>query len=296
MVEFAVSGVETYWWLPILVTFVISFFASMGGLSGAFLLLPFQVSILGFTAPAVSPTNLTYNIFSIPSGVYRYSLERRMVWPIAIIMTLGTLPGVFLGAIVRVRYLPDPTSFKLFAGLVLFYMGARLLVDLLKGKEAVKKRGQRFHVVTRSFNLKAVEYEFNDDTHSCPTMGLFGMSLLVGVVGGAYGIGGGAILAPFLVAVLRLPVHTIAGASLFSTWVTSLAGMIFYAYGAPYFAETAAAVKPDIALGALFGVGGFLGIYIGARLQKYMPTRFIKAVIMLCLLFVAGKYILGAVL
>ncbi len=296
MVEFAVSGVETYWWLPILVTFVISFFASMGGLSGAFLLLPFQVSILGFTAPSVSPTNLTYNIFSIPSGVYSYSRERRMVWPIAIIMTIGTLPGVFLGAIVRVRYLPDPTSFKLFAGLVLLYMGARLLLDLLRKSETAKKRGQRFHITTRSFDLKTVEYEFNDDTYSCPTMILFGMSLLVGVVGGAYGIGGGAILAPFLVAVLRLPVHTIAGAALFSTWVTSLAGMLFYAYGAPHFAETATVVKPDIALGALFGVGGFLGIYIGAHIQKYMPTRFIKAVIMLSLLFVAGKYILGAIL
>ena len=34
----------------------------MGGVSGAFLLLPFQVSVLGFTSPAVSPTNLIFNI------------------------------------------------------------------------------------------------------------------------------------------------------------------------------------------------------------------------------------------
>ena len=56
MFTFPVSGVETYWWLPTLVAFLISFFTSMGGLSGAFLLLPFQVSILGFITPAGTPT------------------------------------------------------------------------------------------------------------------------------------------------------------------------------------------------------------------------------------------------
>jgi len=295
MVDFAVNGVETYWWLPALVAFGISFFASMGGLSGAFLLLPFQISILGFSTPSVSPTNLTYNVFSIPSGVYRYTRENRMIWPIAITMTIGTLPGMFLGAIIRVRYLPDPSSFKVFAGLVLLYMGVRLFLDFIKHSDSAVKRGEKFVVMTKRFNPRTIEYDFNGETYSCPTMVLFGMSLLVGVIGGTYGIGGGAILAPFLVAVLRLPVHTIAGASLFSTWVTSLAGVIIYAYLAPHFAATSDPVTPDIALGALFGIGGFLGIYIGARLQKYMPTRFIKLIVTICLLFVAVRYILGVI-
>jgi uncharacterized membrane protein YfcA len=45
--------------------------------------LPFQVSVLGFTSPAVSPTNLVYNIFAKPGGVYRYVREGRVVWPLA---------------------------------------------------------------------------------------------------------------------------------------------------------------------------------------------------------------------
>ena len=55
--HFAVSGVKTWVFLPPMVAFAVSFFTSMGGVSGAFLLLPFQVSVLGFTSPAVSPTN-----------------------------------------------------------------------------------------------------------------------------------------------------------------------------------------------------------------------------------------------
>jgi hypothetical protein len=45
---FPVSGIETYFFFPPLVAFVLSFFTSMGGVSGAFLIQPFQISILGF--------------------------------------------------------------------------------------------------------------------------------------------------------------------------------------------------------------------------------------------------------
>jgi len=72
-------GVETYIFIPPLVAFIVSFFTSMGGISGAFLLLPFQMSFLHFTSPAVSSTNFLYNIVAIPSGAYRYMKEEE--WP-----------------------------------------------------------------------------------------------------------------------------------------------------------------------------------------------------------------------
>ena len=65
--------------------------------------------------------------------------------------------------------------------------------------------------------------------------------------------GGGAIIAPFVVAVMHLPVYTIAGAALFGTFVTSIAGVAFYQLVAPSYAATGLAVAPDWLLGALFG-------------------------------------------
>src|SRR4030043_309642 len=100
---FPVSGVEVSPWIPPLVAFGISFFTSMGGVSGAFLLLPFQMSVLGFTSPAVSATNQLFNVVAIPSGVLRYVREGRMVWPLAFAVVAGTLPGVLVGAVVRVH-------------------------------------------------------------------------------------------------------------------------------------------------------------------------------------------------
>ena len=107
----------------------------MGGVSGAFLLLPFQVSFLGYVAPSVSATNQLFNIVAIPSGVWRYCREGRMVWPLTWIVIAGTLPGVFIGAAVRVTYLPDSGTFKLFAAGVLLYIGAKMGWDLSRGRK-----------------------------------------------------------------------------------------------------------------------------------------------------------------
>ena len=132
---FPVSGVKTNILLPPLIAMFISFFTSMAGISGAFLLLPFQMSVLNYTAPSVSGTNHVFNIFAIPSGVYRYIKEGRMAWPLTWVIIAGTLPGVFLGFHVRVLYLTDPKAFKFFVGCVLLYIGSRMVKELIsKGK------------------------------------------------------------------------------------------------------------------------------------------------------------------
>ncbi|WP_029898561.1 sulfite exporter TauE/SafE family protein [Desulfohalovibrio reitneri] len=288
---FPVSGVETPLWVPPLTALAVSFVTSMGGVSGAFLLLPFQVSVLGYTAPSVSATNQVFNIVAIPGGVYRYLREGRMVWPLVIAVTAGTLPGVFLGALVRVAWLPDPTAFKAFAGLVLLYIGARMARDAARGGGGRKAPSGPMAVTGARLDWRGGEYVFEGERHTFSTPAVFGLCLAVGVVGGVYGIGGGAIVAPFFVAVLGLPVHTVAGAALCGTFVTSVFGVLFYHLIAPFFPGMA--VAPDWRLGLLFGLGGLVGIYLGARCQRFVPARLIKLLLTAVILFTAGKYLLG---
>jgi hypothetical protein len=302
MMHFPISGVDTYWWLPVAVAFCVSTLASTGGLSGAFLLLPFQVSFLGFIGPAVTPTNLIFNVVAIPSGVYRYYREKRMIWSLVAAIIIGTLPGIFIGAIVRIKYMQDPRIFKLFVALVLLYIGSRLVMDLLRKSpppcNPPLKRGGRggsFSVTNQFMNLKTVGYEFEGCKYEVPTWGILLLSFLVGIIGGTYGIGGGAIIAPFLVAVFRLPVHTTAGASLLGTFVSSVAGVLFFTAIAPFYASTGLAITPDWLLGGMFGVGGAFGMYLGARLQKRLSARLIKAILMILLLSISVRYMVEVV-
>jgi uncharacterized membrane protein YfcA len=312
---FPVSGVKTYVFLPPLVALVVSFFTSMGGVSGAFLLLPFQMSFLNFTSPSVSSTNFLYNIVAIPSGVYRFIKEGRMAWPLTVVVIIGTLPGVFIGYYLRILYLPDPRAFKLFVGCVLLYIGARLLYEV-SGKAAAGKsklqaledqfkqrsaqlRDSRNSMVasglppeavvkTISFSMKKVTYEFWGETFSFSTTAMLLLAFFVGIIGGTYGIGGGAIIAPFFVAAFHLPVYTVAGAALMGTFLTSIAGIAFYSLVT---VKNSVATSPDWLLGFLFGIGGFFGMYLGARLQKFVPQRVIKLMLGALIVYVSARYI-----
>jgi uncharacterized membrane protein YfcA len=294
---FTISGIEVNPLIPFTVAFVISFFTSMGGVSGAFLLLPFQVSVLGYTAPSVSGTNQVFNIVAIPSGVYRYIREGRMLWPLTWAVIIGTLPGVFIGAWVRIKYLPDPKTFKLFVGMVLLYIGFRLLMDVFKNKDQKKvsnrnrAAGDRHTVKLLESTIRKVTFDYDGETHKFSPLIVYVICFLVGIIGGIYGIGGGSIVAPFFVAIIGLPVYAVAGAALMGTFITSVAGVIFYQYLSWIYTDMA--VAPDWILGALFGFGGLFGMYLGARTQKFVPARIIKGILCSCVLLVAFRYITG---
>ena len=304
---FPISGITVDPWIPPLVAFVISFFTSMGGISGAFLLLPFQMSVLGYTSPSVSSTNQLYNIVAIPSGVYRYCKEGRMVWPLTWAVVVGTLPGVLIGAFVRVTGLRDPRNFKLFAAAVILYIAVKMIKDLLK-QSSVSKDSTQSSATSKSgplaatfgnpaatvtitqCNLRRIGYTFQGETYDVSLKGIFILCFIVGIIGGIYGIGGGAIIAPFLMTFFGLPVYTVAGAALMGTFVTSVAGVAFYTAIAPLYPQMS--VAPDWLLGILFGVGGMAGMYLGARCQKFVPAKGIKWMLVGIMVFTALKYVL----
>lgn len=207
---FPVSGISVNPLVPFTVAFLVSFFTSMGGVSGAFLLLPFQMSIL------------------------------------------GTVPG------------SPPKS---------------------------GKPGQMDTVRVTTTSLSRVCFDYDGLSYSFSPVVVYGICFLVGIIGGIYGIGGGSIVAPFFVAIVGLPVFTIAGAALMGTFVTSVAGVGFYHLLSVFYPHMS--VEPDWLLGMLFGAGGMLGMYLGARIQKRVPGRAIKGILTFSVLFVALKYIVS---
>ena len=75
------------------------------------------------------------------------------------------------------------------------------------------------------------------------------------------------------------------------TFVTSVAGVAFFHLLAWFYPDHS--VAPDWMLGGLLGLGGMLGMYLGARTQKFVPAKIIKVMLTLVILFVAGNYIIG---
>ena len=84
----------------------------------------------------------------------------------------------------------------------------------------------------------------------------------------------GAIIAPFFVSFFGLPIYTVAGAALMGTFVTSVAGVIFYQAIAPFYPKMSVAL--DWFLGLLSGIGGTCEMHLGARFQKVVLAKVIK--------------------
>jgi len=270
---FEIAGITVPFWLPPLVAFVISFFTSMVGVSGAFLLVPFQMSVLGYVSPSVSATNLVFNLVAIPGGIWHYARVKRMDWHLAWTIAIGTLPGLLIGWWLRVHWLLDSRTFKLFVGVILFGLAIRLLWN--KSTSATSELRVSVYGDGRSM------------------MPIFLIALVIGVIGGAYGIGGGSIMAPVLIAVFGLPVFEVAGAALLGTFLTSVVGVALYQFlPAPLGINT----RPDWALGILFGLGGVVGMYVGARMQKSFSRRALELGISTVLVLVAGGYVVEYVL
>lgn len=291
---FPVAGVKTYLFVPPAVAFAISFFTSMAGISGAFLLLPFQMSVLGFTSTSVTSTNFLFNVTGTPGGVYRYIKECRFAWPVALVIVAGIIPGVLIGYYIRISLLPDPQSFKFFVGVVLLFVAFKLVNDVrskkIPGQEKTCSLADRVENVLLS--LKKTRFDFRNTTHAFSTGGLLGLAFTVGIIGGVYGIGGGSIIAPFLITFFKLPVYTIAGAVLLGTFASSAAGVVFYSL-IPLGGTVA---PPDWILGLLFGAGGLLGMYFGAKMQRYISEKWIKLVLGIIVLIIGSRYILRFIL
>lgn len=228
------------------IAFCIAIFTTPVGVSGAIFLVPVQVSILNTPSPAVTPTNLLYNLIAIPGALLRFHREGRLVGPLTRLLVLGTLPGVIAGAVIRVELLSGTEAFLLIVAAVLIPLGAWLAFGRPAAAARPPDRERHRQILV--------------------------LALAVGAIGGIYGIGGGSILGPILVGT-GFTVLEVAPAALAATFLTSAVGVLTYALLA---IGGSGDVAPEWPLGIGMGLGGLAGAYIGARLQARLPERLLR--------------------
>jgi uncharacterized membrane protein YfcA len=116
------------WSVGALCAFLLALITTPAGVSGAVLLLPIQLSVLHVPSPAVTPTNLVFNIAATPGGLLRFWREHRDTTGLLGLLVAGTLPGVVAGAVIRVELLSGSQAFLLVASGVLLPLGLWLML------------------------------------------------------------------------------------------------------------------------------------------------------------------------
>jgi uncharacterized membrane protein YfcA len=240
--------------------FLIALLTTPVGVSGAVFLLPVQLSVLDVPNPAVTPTNLLYNVVATPGALLRYAQCGQLAGPLTRRLILGTMPGVVAGSAIHVYFASGPRTFRVLAAAVLLPIGMWLLL--------------------RRPTLRPREAALSPST-------ITGLAVVVGVIGGSYGIGGGSILGPVLVG-SGMSVAVVAPAALASTFVTSCGGVATYALLSLGSSDH---VAPDWPLGLMCGLGGLIGGNLGARLQPRLPERTLRRLLGLLAVALALAYV-----
>ncbi len=125
---------------------------------------------------------------------------------------------------------------------------------------------------------RGVRYAWSFDMR----LGLLG-SVVVGIVSALFGIGGGPIQVPFLVAALNYPEHVATATSHAVLAATSLVATLIHAARGDFSA--------DLRLTLATSLGAFIGAPLGARLSRFVPGRVLLRILAAMLAFIAARLI-----
>jgi uncharacterized protein len=248
--------------VALVAAFAVAVVTTPAGVSGAVLLLPFQVSVLGTPSPSVTPTNLLYNVVASPGAIWRYWRQGQTGGALTWLLLAGTLPGVIAGSVIRVYVLPGPVVFDFVVAAVMIPLGVWLALT----------QAAPAHTTGQA---------------RLPRVAIGLIAAVAGCVGGIYGIGGGSILSPILVADGHPP-SQVAPAALSSTFLTSLAGVVTFSILSLH---QQGSVAPDWRTGIALGAGGLAGGYVGARLHARMPEKIIRRLLALVVVAIGIRFL-----
>ena len=106
------------------------------------------------------------------------------------------------------------------------------------------------------------------------------IGFVVGVMAALLGIGGGFILVPAMIYLLKMPVRLVVGTSLFQ--------IVFVTANATFF-QSAINYAVDITLAFILLIGGVIGVQIGTRLGAKLKSEYLRGLLALLVLAMGAR-------
>ncbi|WP_374470909.1 sulfite exporter TauE/SafE family protein [Phenylobacterium sp.] len=268
---------------------LVGFISGLFGIGGGFLMTPMLV-FLGIP-PAVAVASMSNHVAaSSMSSVVAYGRNRAVDWRMGGVLAaggiLGAIAGVELFRWLRLLGQADlvvALSYLIFLGVI----GALMLTESLgailrrrRGEPAPPRRDRRPPWLY-GLPLKVRFPRSRLYISVIPPLVLGGF---VGVLSAVMGVGGGFILVPAMVYILRMPARIVVGTSLFQIIITTaLTGVL----------QAGRNQTVDIVLAALLLIGGVLGAQYGARASTRFRAEELRAILALIVLAVGLRMGLG---
>jgi uncharacterized membrane protein YfcA len=270
----------------------VGFISGMFGIGGGFLMTPLLI-FLGIS-PAVAVASVTGHIAaSSMSGAISYWHRKAIDLALAFMLLaggiVGTAFGVWLFTTLRAIGQLDITiglSYVLLLGIVGALMvteSVRAIFRARRGKP-VELRRPGSHTWIHGLPLKL---RFKRSRIYVSAIPVWGIGFIIGFVGAVMGIGGGFLLVPMLIYVLRVPTATVIGTSMVLTLVTMASATVMHA---------AVNHLVDALLALFLMIGGVIGAQFGARAGQKMSGERLRLLLGLLVLAVGIRFAVNLVL
>ena len=275
--------------------FAVGLLSGLFGVGGGFLMTPLLIMI-GVPPTVAAASDSNQIVAASASGTFAHyrlgNVDFKMGIYLLVGGVIGGTGGVQIIKILRQMGNADfliQITYVLMLGFVGFYM----FMESLQGIRAVKVREtpapapQKDSAYARL--LKSLPFQTRFDKSGVvlsPIVPLF-LGGLVGVLAAIMGVGGGFIMVPVMVYLLRMPMHVVVGTSLFQVLFTCINVTIMQSYSNH---------TVDFVLALLLLVGSTLGAQIGARLSTHLKEDQLKIFLASLVLLVMVKMLLSLVL
>jgi uncharacterized membrane protein YfcA len=287
-----IAGLTVNIFVILAIGIAVGFISGMFGIGGGFLMTPLLI-FLGIP-PAVAVASVTTHIAaSSMSGAISY--WRRRAIDVALVFMLlaggiiGTAFGVWLFTLLRAVGQLDITigvSYVLLLGIVGVLMvieSVRAIMRVRQGKPVELRRpGSHMWIHGLPFKLR-----FKRSRIYVSAIPVWGIGFIIGFAGAIMGIGGGFLLVPMLIYLLRVPTATVIGTSMVLTLVTMASATIMH---------SATNHLVDAMLALILMVGGVTGAQFGARAGQKMRSERLRLLLGLLVLAVGIRFAFDLVL
>lgn len=270
---------------------VVGVLSGLLGVGGGFLLTPILMMIgVPPTVAAASDTNAI--VATSSSGVAAHFRLKNVDIKMGCLLLVGGLCGSALG-VQCIRVLKRMGNADLLISLtyivVLGFVGSFIVRDSIRkmrhGLMAPKPRTEGH---TRALLLQLpfqVDFPRSGVRHSLLVP--FILCSMVGVLTSIMGVGGGFMMVPMMVYLLRMPAHVAVGTDLFQ--------ILFTCAGATIMQATTNHTV-DLVLALFLAVGSTVGAQIGARLSRLLRGEQLMIILGILALAVMGKMAIGITL
>jgi hypothetical protein len=263
------------------------------GVGGGFLMTPLLIMI-GIPPTVAAASDSNQIVGASTSGTLAHYRLGNVDFKMGILLLIGGVTGGTVGVQI-IKILREvgnadfliKITYVLMLGFVGSYMFMESLQAIRKQKTEQKPAAPKESRYARLVGKLPWQTNFETSGVTLSVLMPLGLGVFVGILAAIMGVGGGFIMVPVMVYLLRMPMHVVVGTSLFQILFTCIDVTIMQAYSNH---------TVDFVLALILLLGSTLGAQFGAKISKKLGGDQLKILLASIVLLVMVKMLLSLLL